>query len=513
MNPIMSAISSGFSQKQIIKYLLRQFPQHATKINTAISAGYSIEHILQYLTGGRKGVNSKSEEILTEHEQTRKKHQENRNDVYKGVAGTAAALGAGAFGLGRLALSANAAVQPSAILPALQPQNALAQIGFQSPRGLPRPGGNMPPAQPTLSPTPPQPGQSPILPTVIAPPGQPPVAQPATGAGVAAATMPKMPATEVLNQMGLKERVDTMLKAKNNPEQISAAINASISPGQRKWFMDQLGKGTVDPFQKVVTDYISSQPVQPLQNKPVVQPEIVPQPIVEPEIEQPKTAIEIQKEEKIPYGEAKRKEEALKKPSKILPPETDADEVFGVKHFTTKKPNEVPSEVNKLLDNTIGELEERLEAGETFDTFAGKEWKATGYKDVTDTGKEMYPERHGAKNPLLSVIEKHIPTRALYRFQFPNAEDRKRYPFEKFQRNLEKTVSEMLLKKRDPDEYKKMEESQGDRLDEIIKSINNESYQFQEADSEYLSEIDEILFGKKSKDYEDLMERLIKRLR
>ncbi len=67
---ISSALSKGFTSKQIIDFLIKKFPDHSDKIKTALASGYTVDQVLKYLGGGRKAVTQESLP-QTEYEKTR----------------------------------------------------------------------------------------------------------------------------------------------------------------------------------------------------------------------------------------------------------------------------------------------------------------------------------------------------------------------------------------------------------------------------------------------------------
>lgn len=170
---ILRAISSGFSAKQVLKYLTRANPSYAQKINGLMAAGYTADKILKHITD--KEGKTTDDQYLTESEKTDRQDAERKKRV---ALNTVAALGtAGAVGAGlyqAFSPQQSQAIQPSAILPPLQQQQRQAQIPFQHQRGLPAPKvpggtqaiGQIPPiAQPQAQPVSPQPPIMPSSPT------------------------------------------------------------------------------------------------------------------------------------------------------------------------------------------------------------------------------------------------------------------------------------------------------------------------------------------------------------
>jgi len=93
---IFSALAKGFSSKQIIDFLLREFPEHEKKISGAIKAGFTADQVLKFLSGGRKEVNQTEQNNMTEHEQVMGRDIKKREDV-NDRALTAAAIAAGSI--------------------------------------------------------------------------------------------------------------------------------------------------------------------------------------------------------------------------------------------------------------------------------------------------------------------------------------------------------------------------------------------------------------------------------
>ncbi len=162
---IAKAISSGFTSKQIIDYILKKFPNQSGKIKDALAAGYTVDQVVKYLGGGKKSLNmmpmpeETSTGVNTEFARTRQKdiQRSQQENKYAMAAGTAAIGGLGA-GMATKALSRalpanlleygqNTLQQPRSIPPTSQPPMG---PGPNSP-GVQVMGGN-PPSQPMPSP-------------------------------------------------------------------------------------------------------------------------------------------------------------------------------------------------------------------------------------------------------------------------------------------------------------------------------------------------------------------------
>lgn len=169
MNSIMNAMSSGYSTKQIIDFIIRKFPQHKDKIKNAMAAGYTADKVLQFLSDGRKGVNDQSNN-KTEFEQLRESQRKRDSNQLK----TAGAVGLAAVtpmiapmataALGRIAPTAANAL--SRALPQSL-QNIAPQIANAIQPTLPNQGTQpapQSPISPQVTPTQSSPQQPPINP-------------------------------------------------------------------------------------------------------------------------------------------------------------------------------------------------------------------------------------------------------------------------------------------------------------------------------------------------------------
>ena len=92
---IAKALSSGFTAKQVIDYILKKYPQHADKIKSALAAGFGVDHVLKYIGGGQKEVNQS--EPTTEFGKTRSR------EITASQGRTNKALAAGAIAVSPLA--------------------------------------------------------------------------------------------------------------------------------------------------------------------------------------------------------------------------------------------------------------------------------------------------------------------------------------------------------------------------------------------------------------------------
>lgn len=250
MNPIIKALSQGYTASQIIKYLTNSFPAWGKSITNAQSQGYSPEQILKYLSGDK---NSSDDSFKAPSEIIAENDESTRNNVKTGL------KVAGGLALGAGGALANAAYKnlfgPSGAPAAAQALGA----GSSNTGGTPiSPNNPTNPAAP-IAPTPPVGGQATPAPTPPIPavnpvnPGQPTqVAQPPNATPQIPATnnvraqsaqpaqMPMPNTTQLFDQMGLSKQIKQMAST-NSPEDVAAVIEklGMISPEQKKWLQQQ----------------------------------------------------------------------------------------------------------------------------------------------------------------------------------------------------------------------------------------------------------------------------------
>jgi len=95
---LSKALSSGFTSKQIMDFILKKFPQHKSVIQNALTAGFTTDQFLKYLAGGKKALSmpeQETPEAATEFQQTRNRDISRREDVNKKGIQAAGLVGAG----------------------------------------------------------------------------------------------------------------------------------------------------------------------------------------------------------------------------------------------------------------------------------------------------------------------------------------------------------------------------------------------------------------------------------
>lgn len=232
---ITKALSSGFTSSQVVKMLIKQFPQYKEQIEKALAIGYGADKILQQITKNKKGQPTISNEFLTESEKQAKLERENKGTRNKIAGATALAAG-------------------TAAATAFMPGAAQAALG-----GIQGILGGSQPAQPqgpqsTPSPMEQTPGQT-IGAQVQAPGGVPNVPAPPQEQQP---QIPQVDSQAIVKQMGLEGQIENLRKAGNDPEAIAAGVEASMRPEQKKWLQSQ----TQAPIFEVIKDYLSKQEIK-----------------------------------------------------------------------------------------------------------------------------------------------------------------------------------------------------------------------------------------------------------
>lgn len=232
---IMKALSGGFTSKQVIQYLMKQFPQHKDKIEKALAMGFGADQIVKILTKGQ--ASEEQAKAITEHEKTGRSEQQRKENINKtalAVAGTTAA----------------------AASPYIMPRIAGALSGL-----LPGHGG-----QPTPTMQQPPMGQQGIQPTpspMQQTPGQTVGAQVQQPGGIPNVPVPPTQA-QLPQQPGPSSIFEGILQ-KNNPKNLSEDQTKQLQSLQR--MSDKLekeGRPPNDPafqnIEKKVRDVIKGRP-------------------------------------------------------------------------------------------------------------------------------------------------------------------------------------------------------------------------------------------------------------
>lgn len=230
---IQGAITAGYTAKQILNYLSSAFPELGHRIKEAVNVGKNAEDILKYINNvdpsklskmkGRSSIekpfqNTSQVNPLIEGQRATKEY-----DPIPQAVKTGAKLGVGALAGMAAAPLVNKGIQNAGPVVG----QMLGKVFGQGQQNLP---GQE--TQPTIPEFP----QEETTTTQMQP--------------------PTVDSESILNQFGMKDRVDAMLQAGNNPEQISTALNSLLKGPTRKDFGDKLKKGEIPPLNQIVQDYI-----------------------------------------------------------------------------------------------------------------------------------------------------------------------------------------------------------------------------------------------------------------
>lgn len=245
---ITSALSQGFTAKQVIDFLLRQFPSHGKQIQKALSSGYTAEQVLKFLGGGRKALASDIPEMGTEHSRSRKMDIGRRQQVSEGLGKVAGLAGVGIAG-GLAAPMAAQALQRAAPQ-LLGPGSILPKGSSAIQNQLPPTSQQTPPVMPNIqSPSTQQPPVSPSI------PNQAPTVQPEVKSINVSEIFSKYP--------GFETKVKEMLTSGNSVDAMSTYFK-TFNASQTKKLEKEAGK----PIEEIISEYMESQPeaVKPLDN-------------------------------------------------------------------------------------------------------------------------------------------------------------------------------------------------------------------------------------------------------
>lgn len=251
MSPIANALALGYGAPQVLGFITRAFPSLAPRIKKAQTTGYSVEKILKLLNRGMGGGDELDN--LTEsqiHTQRDKKQNDLSQDLLKMGAGAAATYGA------------------SKVIP------GLIQKGVQS-LGLSGQKNPLPPQSPSQSSIGPKPmSNAPVhtSPIPSAPPSQPNLAVAAVAPPVTSvpSVNPKA-STQILQEMGLEDRIKNLLKAGNPKETVAQVLESTLAPHQKKWLGEKIKSGEAKPIQEMVNDYLGDSSSQAQQLEPQIQ--------------------------------------------------------------------------------------------------------------------------------------------------------------------------------------------------------------------------------------------------
>lgn len=250
-NKLFQLVDSGLDSDEIVRSLIKYSPNIAKKVKKYLFGGYGSSEILSLLKKDKEVQNidlsrfkpSNPEEqanyLVMKGKLSKEKGQDQRSR--EGLQDFTSKL----VDAGLLAGTAYGAYKA---LPRVA-QGIGSAIG--STLGTPK----------TPGPSPQPPVQSPVIPPVQS--NQPQQIQ-----------TPKLNTNEVVNNLGVKNQIDNLIKAGNSPEQAAHTLNAILKSDQKKWYGEKMRSGELPPLQKLVENYIQEnetdfKPMEEKKSKPV----------------------------------------------------------------------------------------------------------------------------------------------------------------------------------------------------------------------------------------------------
>lgn len=322
MTGILGALSSGYTARQILRYLSQHNPRLGQQITAALNAGHTIDHVLNYINKHQKKIGKLIPEKQEEKPSDNlfKTAQKSVHPALKGMAQTAGvALAAGTAAAGGAYALSHAlprAITPQ-VLPALQgaaqqprqlgnttiniPQN---QLSYQQ--------AQIPNNQPNLA--------QPIQPNVI----NQPVKNP-TKPNIAP-KVKSLDAVSILTKHKAKDQIDKLVNSGNDFQRVAGYFR-HFNQKQVK----EIEKETGEPFENIIEQYILQNPstqneLNPIETETENVQETATQPQEQPNIELapqklPKQEPEISKEiEIIEEPEELEKPKEIKKSEEVSTP-------------------------------------------------------------------------------------------------------------------------------------------------------------------------------------------------
>jgi hypothetical protein len=285
MNPILQALSSGYSPRKILDYLSRSSPDLGQKIAQAASYGYAAEKILKFVMEGGKHLSNILPNALADDSNIYNKMQYSFPKDIKNAAKFGVGLAATAFGASYLnsplEQDQNQSISGELIQPSIPPQfpepdpftidiqnkqitNQQPQISYEQgiiPFNPIQPGPQI--GQQIQQNAQPQIGLNLQQPQNIAPAPNPVSPVPTSQTS-------QLKSSDVLQSFGLLNSVKNMLDKGQSVEEISNVLNTILKKDQRKQFGNLLKSGQTKPLIELVKDVQQEKggPAIPLQYNP-----------------------------------------------------------------------------------------------------------------------------------------------------------------------------------------------------------------------------------------------------
>lgn len=225
---IASALSRGFSSKQVIDFILKKFPEHSDKIKSALSGGFTVDQVLKSLSGNKDQRQTQQRtEPTTEFQQTRQRDIGRREEIDKNALKT-----------GALAATSLAAPMAASALKRALPTTLESTIPNVIGQSLPQ-TQQQPPSNPPIN------TDNLINPEAASIPEPSNIQQPEV------IFSPK----EYLEKAGILPDVDRMLKEKNTPEAIAAVLGLKQTKGK--------AQAKIDPdLLRNIEEYAKTAPIE-----------------------------------------------------------------------------------------------------------------------------------------------------------------------------------------------------------------------------------------------------------
>lgn len=241
MNPIFSALNSGYSPEDILKYMSKAIPEIVEPIKKASRMGYNTQQILGYLS---KSVTPRNTRGMSESQIHAQNRMEDNQRVKNGLSMAASAVAVPvAASAARSALSRALPLSLQNLTQSAQSINVpqAPGVGSQSSNIMPQQQQTLPQQNPSTNPS-----QPPVNPTNIQQQQALPQSQ-----------LNPIDARQILEKNNFIEKVDSLINSGNNGDAIDGFYR-KFNPAAVK----QIEKESGMPFIEVVNEYIRTKPKQ-----------------------------------------------------------------------------------------------------------------------------------------------------------------------------------------------------------------------------------------------------------
>ena len=227
---IMQALSSGFTSKQVIDYLLKKFPDHADKIKKALGYGFTADQIIEKLSNSSRKSHIEASQS-TEYEKLRntdyKAQQSRQNTALSAGALAASSLAAPmAAGVLQRALPSSLTSLIPALTNQLQPKTQSSQLPLDIPPET-SVSSNLTPVDTNITPV----------------------------ENIAQPEVKTIDVSSILENFGSKKKIDELIKAGNDAGGVAGYFK-KFHPKLAKDIEEKAGKD----FENVISEYLTKQP-------------------------------------------------------------------------------------------------------------------------------------------------------------------------------------------------------------------------------------------------------------